>query len=44
MTTDISRVENPSISPRTPSSVPCSPLPTINSNMPSKRAHALART
>ena len=44
MTSDISRVENPSISPRMPSTVPCMPLPTCKSIIPKSSAHALEKT
>jgi hypothetical protein len=41
---DSSKVENPSIAPRTPMSEPCRPLPICSRNMPSSRAHEARMT
>ena len=44
MTTPMVRLPKPSIPPRTPSSVPCRPLPIMIRNMPSSSAQVLVRT
>jgi hypothetical protein len=44
ITTDISKVENPALSPRTPRRVPCRPFPTIKSITPKSKGQAVEIT
>src|SRR6056297_1744659 len=44
MTIDICTAEKPRFDPRTPSNVPCSPLPSISNSIPSKSGQEVRMT